>query len=64
MTRMRPPKFIDDEKMREWMLSNDILGILLSKGTHSELIKRTPGLIKFVNKGGLPREVIEQLWQA
>ena len=58
------PKFITQEIMRDWILSQKLLDIVFGENTHLEIVKRSSCVLKFLAKlGALPVESVDLLWK-
>ena len=53
--------------MRDWLLSNHVLEIILGGTAHIEIVKRAGPILKFINKfgdGKFDDEAVNLLWKA
>lgn len=64
MRGLKPPKWLTPEAMRDWILNEKILDIVLGESTHLEIVKRSGCILKFLAKqGALPVESVDLLWR-
>lgn len=47
---IKGPKWLTSEIMRDWILQEKILEIVLSENTHLEIVKRSSCILKFLAK--------------
>jgi hypothetical protein len=47
---LKPPKWLTPDIMRDWILNERILDIVLSENTHLEIVKRSGCILKFLAK--------------
>jgi hypothetical protein len=45
---LRPTKWLDNQLLADWLLSTNLIELLLKTYTHIEVIKRCPEIIKFL----------------
>lgn len=50
MRGLKPPKWLTPEAMRDWILNEKILDIVLGESTHLEIVKRSGCILKFLAK--------------
>ena len=61
---LKPPKFITQETLKDWILSQKVLEIVFGENTHLEIVKRSGCILKFLAKlNALPEESIDLLWK-
>ncbi len=64
MRAPKPPKWLTAEAMRDWILKEKILEVVLGENTHLEIVKRSGCILKFLAKqGALPAESIDLIWK-
>lgn len=64
MRGLKPPKWLTPEAMKDWILNEKILDIVLGENTHLEIVKRSGCILKFLAKqGALPVESVDLLWR-
>lgn len=62
---LKNPKWLTQESMRDWILNEKILEIVLGENTHLEIVKRSSCILKFLAKlDSLPIESIELIWKS
>ena len=60
----KPPKFINTESLKQWLLDQRVLEIIFGENTHVEIVKRSASVIIFLAKeGALPNEVVDLVWR-
>jgi hypothetical protein len=47
---IRPTKWLNDERLTNWMTQNNLVTLLLGEYNHVEVIKRCPDIVKFLAK--------------
>lgn len=61
---LKSPKWITPEIMRNWILSQRVLDIVLGENTHLEIVKRSSCILKFLAKqNSLPPDSIDLIWK-
>jgi hypothetical protein len=50
MKMLKPPKWLTAEAMRDWIIREKILEIVLGENTHLEIVKRSSCILKFLAK--------------
>lgn len=56
-------KFLTQEYLIKWIDDNKVVDIFLGPSSHEQIIKRSPGLLKFLaSNGALTVDHVEQLW--
>lgn len=50
MRLSKPPKYLTPEILRDWILNEKILEIVLGENTHLEIVKRSGCILKFLAK--------------
>jgi len=51
--------------MRDWILNEKILEIVLGENTHLEIVKRSSCILKFLAKlDSLPLESVDLIWKS
>jgi hypothetical protein len=46
----RPPKWLTADTLKQWILEEKILEIVLGENTHLEIVKRSSCILKFLAK--------------
>ena len=60
----KPPKYINADSLKEWILNQKLLEIVFGENTHVEIVKRSSCILKFLAKqGSLPAESVDLLWK-
>lgn len=60
----KPPKFITQEILKEWIVTNKLLEIVFGENTHLEIVKRSGCILKFLAKlQALPEDAVDLLWK-
>jgi|LauGreDrversion4_2_1035121.scaffolds.fasta_scaffold14831_4 hypothetical protein len=61
---IRPPKFITEDILKDWLLQNRVLDIVFGENTHIEIVKRGGCILKFLAKlNSLPEESVDLIWR-
>ena len=62
---IKGPKWLTSEIMRDWIINEKILEIVLGENTHLEIVKRSSCLLKFLAKqDALPIESVDLIWKS
>ncbi|CDW78729.1 UNKNOWN [Stylonychia lemnae] len=65
LKNFRSPKWLTQEKMRDWLLNEKILEIVLGENTHLEIVKRSSCILKFLAKlDSLPLDSVDLIWKS
>lgn len=48
--KIKPLKWLTSELLKEWILQNKILEIVFGENTHTEIVKRSSSILKFLAK--------------
>jgi len=63
-TKEKPPKFVNADSLKNWILEQKVLEIIFGENTHVEIVKRSSSVIMFLAKeGSLPNDVVELVWR-
>ena len=64
ISQQKPSSGFNSEYLAEWIIKNNILGIILNENAHAELVKRTSYILIFLAKKKLiSKDIIELLWK-
>ena len=62
--KLKPPKWLTSEYLKNWILEQHVLETVLGDNTHLEIVKRSGCLLKFLaNLGALPIETVDLIWK-
>ena len=62
--KLKPPKWLTAEYLRDWILNQKVLDTILGENTHLEIVKRSGCILKFLARlGSLPIESVEMIWK-
>jgi hypothetical protein len=60
----KPPKYINSESLRDWILKQKVLEIVFGENTHVEIVKRSASVMAFLAKDhALPNEIVDLVWK-
>lgn len=48
--KIKPLKWLTSELLKDWILQNKILEIVFGENTHTEIVKRSSSILKFLAK--------------
>jgi hypothetical protein len=61
---IKPPKWLTASALKDWILKERILEIVLGENTHLEIVKRSGCILKFLAKEtSLPYETVDLIWK-
>lgn len=61
---LKPPKWLTAQTLKDWILKERILEIVLGENTHLEIVKRSGCILKFLAKeASLPYETVDLIWK-
>lgn len=64
VSQQRPMAGFTSDYLAEWIIKNNILGIILNENAHAELVKRTSYVLIYLAKKKLiTKDIIELLWK-
>ena len=64
MQHLRKNIFFTSDYLAQWIVQNNILGIILNENAHAELVKRTSNILIFLaKKKVITKDMIELLWK-
>lgn len=65
MRQVKHPKWLTPESMRDWIINEKILEIVLGENTHLEIVKRSSCILKFLAKlDSLPMDYVDLIWKS
>lgn len=62
--KLKPPKWLSAEALKEWLIQQKVLETVFGENTHLEIVKRTGSILKFLaRQQALPAETIDLIWK-